>query len=361
MIRSFACVLIAAALALPARATDDRTTLLAVVCIATDGLCQTQHLVRYEFRDGKFESEEIVYRAKTDEVRFDLGDNSIYRNQYVITNWADVIDFRRGELLHQGDGQFTGIDGDQIIQHVNKNDIEGYFSYDLKTGRYARLQSPGKWALPGLLAPDQTKSAYGDGWSIWLHRLNGTKRLLGAKFFVQGDARSSSRAQPPLFWLDNERILTQRSNGKVVVVRENGKITPIVSIPLGPTLYDPWFFRDANGTLVYECSDKAFAIDVEHKTYARYEWYALGFGFDAAIEQNPSYGYVIRYRGKEIGRVWGLARQAKTASGTIAIVYGDIGSNLGYPKGIRVWSAATGQWTTLENKWTDTIIGWIEP
>jgi len=337
--------------------------LLAVECESVDGACAIQHLVRFRFENGAVVSKDTVLTTDTGHVRFDLGKNRIYRNRYVLTEWGDVIDIQEKKVLHDGKGTFVAADGDRIIQRLNRVDAEGWFVYDLASGKYARLRAPGKWALPGLLSPDQTRSAETPQWGteIWLHRLNAKKRLLGDKFHVELDERCCSSPRPPLLWLDDDRILTQRHNGEIVVLRLDGTIEPVVKIPIsGPSLSLPEFFRDRNGRIVYECSSRSFAIDVENKSYAAYEWLPLGFDFEAERELDASYGYVIRFRGEEIGRWWASTWETPTADGWIAMEYGDVGSNLGYPKGIKVWSRASGQWTTVDLPWVTALVGWVE-
>ena len=70
------------------------------------------------------------------------------------------------------------------------------------------------------------------------------------------------------------------------------------------------------------------------------------------------YGQILRFNGREIGRWW--SGGARTTEGFIAFEYGDVGSNLGYPKGVKVWNNITEKWVTLDAKWTNEIIGWIE-
>ena len=76
-------------------------------------------------------------------------------------------------------------------------------------------------------------------------------------------------------------------------------------------------------------------------------------------QKNPSYGHVIRYQGNEIGRFWASAWGATAIDGYVAFLYGKVGSNLGYPKGFKVWSNANGKWTTIDGRWVTQIIGWI--
>lgn len=335
-------------------------SLLAVECEAVEGSCARQSLVRFRFRDGVLVSKDLILTSDTAQVRYDLGENHIYENRYVITNSGDVVDIQNKELLHEGIGVYVATEGDRVIQYVNQTDIRGHFYYDLKSHRYQRISGPNKWALPGTLSPDRTKSVDGGATNIWLHRLGHKRKLLGSGFFVQADMRVSFLSQPPFFWLDNTRILSQRNNGEVVVVEIDGTVTPIVKIAVKEeNLTAPYFFRDREGRIIYECCGESFVINLEEKSYKRNDWPALGFGFDATNNSNPAHGHVIRYQGKEIGKVWASIWSAPTISGHIAFAYGEVGSNLRYPKGIKVWSEANGQWTTIDLKWLNQVIGWI--
>ncbi len=344
-----------------AQAAKRNVALLVVECEAQNGLCEKQHLVRYRFSDGEVVSRDIVFTALTNRVSFGLGQNHIYQNRFVITNWADIIDVHTGKLLHNGIGEYVAAEAGRIISHVEHVDVRGYFYFDLKTNRYARLKKPGKWALPGELSPDQTKSVSSEFGSqeIWLHTLKGKKKLLGTGFTVLLSEFCCDLPKPPLLWLYNGRILTQKSNGEIVILRLNGMVEPLLKIPIEKgSDTNPSLDRNFDGRIVYRCSGEAYLIDVENKKYATYEWQPLGSGFDEETEVSPEYGQIIRFNGREIGRWW--SGVAKTTAGFVALQYGDVGSNLGYPKGVKVWNNITEKWVTLDAKWTNEIIGWIE-
>ena len=166
---------------LTAVAQNQDVALIAVECVAVKGLCEQQNLIRFRFRNGVLVSQDVILKSKS--VRFDLGNNQIYRNRYVINRWADIVDIQNKKVLHEGDGETVATEGDRIIQRINKSHTEGYFYYDLKTKRYGRLPKLTKWELPGLLSPDQTKSLMGHNDSIWLHRLGQPKKLLRVGVF----------------------------------------------------------------------------------------------------------------------------------------------------------------------------------
>ena len=313
------CLLLIAPLTAVAQTQD--VALIAVECVAVKGLCEQQNLVRFRFRNGVLVSQDVILNTKTAQVRFDLNKNQLYRNRYVISRWGDIVDIQNKQVLHEGDGEYVATEGDRIIQRLNNSDTKGYFYYDLKTKRYRRLPKLTKWELPGLLSPDQTKSLVGHNDSIWLHRLGQPKKLLGSGFFVQAEVYVSFSARPSVFWLDNTRILTQRNNGEVVVLQLDGTVTPIVKIPINePNDAEPSFHRDLDGRIIYRVSGRTYVINVDEKSYLPHEWSTLGYGFDAENKLNASYGHVVRYRGKEIGRLWASVWGAPTIDGYVCLL-----------------------------------------
>ena len=359
-ISSFLSILI---ICLSAYGQEHGPSSLLVVEYGKDGQGQqTQNLVRYHFNNGELTGKESVTSTRTEFVRYDLDENRIYRNRYVITNWADVVDIQTGRVLHKGDGEFVGIEGDLVIERIDRVKLHGFFFYDLTKRRYARLESPGKWNLPGEMSPDQTKSAAGEMGSgdIWLHSLNGRKQKLGSGFWVNLDAIASTMPRAPVLFIDNDRVLTQKSNGKIVILRTDRTVEPVVKIPIKRLAWSlPEFYRDRNGKIIYECSGEAFIIDVDKKSYEPYDWVPLGYEFAGAMPADQD-NAIIRHQRKEIGQWWCIPSQAKTTSGYIAFAYGPVGSNLGHSKGIKVWSGANSKWTTIDIDWLTTVIGWVK-
>jgi hypothetical protein len=212
--------------------------------------------------------------------------------------------------------------------------------------------------MPGTVSPNGRLSAVGEGAKIWLHRPSGEKVLLGSDFSREGTLLCSSFAAPTFVWLDDRHPLTQRGNGRLFVVDIEGRIEPLVTIqPVSPPPCGPEIRRDRGNQIYYEAAQKAWLIDAVERSVGPYLWEASGDGFELEHQQDSSYGHAIRYHGKNIGQWW--CGDAVTAPGHIAVTFGPVGSNLGYPKGVKVWSAESGDWTTIEPEWLTTLIGWI--
>lgn len=344
--------------------TVKKTSLIVSSCEASEGTCDTQHVFRFDFVGGELAGKEKLLTAKTNELRFDIGENRIYKKRYLITNWGDVVDLSNGKTLHKSSGKLIDLDGDEVVIKVDRVDTQGIFSFNLQNGRYTRLKSPNIYEAEGSVSPDRKFIAnyrFGKGISI-KEFATGKEKLVKGAFGVELSPNASEFGKLPLFWLDNERLLTQASNGDIRIVHLSGKIEPVVKIDIKEDPYvSPRFYRNSDGEIVYDCYD-SYVVDFAGKKFKPYENYPLGNGFaardDESIKNNWGTGTIYFYRDAEIGRVW--ADRAVTMNDFIAVVYGKEGTNLGYSDGVKVWNAMKRDWTTLEIKWAPRIIGWIE-
>ena len=79
-----------------------------------------QHLVKYIFAEGNFVTKEKILSVPMQQegvkgsfVRFDLGENKIYRNRYVVTGIGNIIDIKNKKLLLTEKHQFVQFKGDK--------------------------------------------------------------------------------------------------------------------------------------------------------------------------------------------------------------------------------------------------------
>ncbi len=325
----------------------------------SDGV-QTQTLVRYHFKSGAVVAKDTILTTRTTDLRYDLGRNQIYSDRYVITDWGDVIDLTTKQMLFKSKGELVGVDksSNSVVVRVDRDGSEGTYSFYLASHQYKPIERHSLWKMPGTISPNGQLSANGQNAEIWVHRPNGTKIRLGSDFLRGGRMECNSLATPTFIWVDDKSLLTQRGNGHLVIVDVNGKAQPLVTIPnVEAPVCGPELLRDAENQIYYQEKQRAWRIDIAKRTFEPYIWEAIGNEFDMEHQLNTSYGHVIRYRGGEIGRWW--CGSANTAPGYISLEYGPVGSNLGYPEGVKVWSAEDGMWTTIKPDWLAAIVGWV--
>jgi hypothetical protein len=88
------------------------------------------------------------------------------------------------------------------------------------------------------------------------------------------------------------------------------------------------------------------------KVYAC-QWHQLGHQFQMKYE---ILGRAIKFKDENIGKIW--CDNPETGCGYFAAAYGDFGSNLGSPKGIKIWNRYTQDWTNIDIPSISTLIGW---
>ena len=350
-----------------------------------------QVLVRYRLENGALKKREVLATTASSAVHYESGNNCVYLNRYVVTPGAEIFDLESGKYLRQYDGGklIACEDGKVIV--FNSNDGE-FYSYDLAAQQFAKMDNPGKWALllqtlplsrPATISPDGTKSvvdatinAAGDGGDdagsvfgskgplefggrkLTLCTLGGKAKLLGDGFLSKVSPKSDTLAQTPVMWLDNERILTQRGNGKLVILKLDGSVEPVADIGIQAlTLTLPEFTRDPAGRIIYTCTD-SYVIDVEKKTFSKLEWRMPGDGFEIEVVKALSTSR-IRYMGKETGFDSVDPASARTITGHLAIAPAKTDATSQHT--IRVWSSISKSWVNLDLGGSlINIVGWVD-
>lgn len=288
---------------------------------------------------------------------------------------VERLDFVDGELAsrkrvvtlnHDSDGYAGDVVNSRYLRTVYRNKI-----YDLREGQFlpesrfksvpsAPLESD-KPGLPGLLSPDGTKSVDAGGFFVTstdkleIHFAGRPAVVVRDNFQITWPERSSFAPRFPLLWVDNDRILTQQSNGNLVIVSTDGSVLPFLQIPCKSSGYAA-LVRNRSDKIVYECGGNYF-IDVENRRYEEIKD-DLGYGFEA---DSASRDRVYYYKGVEIGRN-GL--DPVTTKSYVAVLYGEAKDGVidaADIKTVKVWNETKRDWSTLTvGGWGARIVGWIE-
>ena len=344
------------------------------------------YLVSYNFANGLLLSKDTILAVPTNRkgiagsyVRYDLGKNFIYKNRYLISGIGNVIDIKTKSLVMEESDDFISAQGDTLIFH--RDNIftgTGYLMLDLKTRKYRfvnqdkidkdkdRRSSPDKLHY---LSIDQTKIPY----KIWLHKPD-SKKVLVVNDAGHGPNIMYSSQFPTIetHWVNNHAFLyaihetkfdSERKDYSRVTLRHYDITTNsdqiffvLDSISNGKT--NGKFFTDNIGQLIYRSSGWTYhLVDTVNYLLKSYPFYELGFGFSTANKTDTD-GTVLKYNNTEIGKLW--CSNDVVGEDVIAVEYGDIGSNLAYPKGIMTWSKQTNKWTAINIPWLSNIIGWVD-
>lgn len=336
-------------------------SLFTVQCKAGEESCHTQEIIRYDFKNGELTAKETILSMPIEEARFDLGENIIYQNRYIISGFGDIFDIRTRQVLGDGRGFLVDIVENNVIVEENKIDLEGFFAFNLETKKYRKLPPSNVFESDGKLSPNKKRFA---SWSFQNgfqfdeveHWKSIRKTKINGYFIASCSMRCSSSMKVPFVWIDNDRILTQKSNGEIISINVSGKIEKITNIKIDETPDSlPFIERDEFGNFSYYCNGTTYSIDLVNKTYTK-DKAILGNNFESIHEEVFWAEYF--YQGKSIGRVW--SGDSSTYKGFLAMQYAKEGKNLGYPDGIKVWNDLKNDWITIEINWGVKIIGWIE-
>lgn len=339
-------------------------------CSADASTCHTQEIVRYDFVNGKLAGSETVISLPTDDIRFDIDGGRILFNRFLVSGSGDVIELKTKEILHRGQGDLLTIRGRKLITVVNSTDAEGIFSFDLDTREYKKLRGLKNW--PDLeadhISPDGKFAVEGGGVSLLKNggfinfftvdekfRLKRFKSVRG-NFEAYCSERCSSTPILPYIWIDNTRVLTQETNGKIVTVSTSGVIEKIAEIPVEDAPDSlPHFSVDEYGNYSYYIDGDDYFIDLVKKTASKTR-IPLGEGFSRT--DGDVFWREFFYDGNSIGKIW--SGSSMVSKHYLAVQYAAEGKNLGYPDGIKVWNTITREWTTIEISWFADFIRWSQ-
>jgi hypothetical protein len=325
--------------------------------------------------DGNL-TKEVVLTAR----RYFFGDPGkarVINKRYIVTEYGGVIDAQAGRLLlDQGYGsELVGVEGGKVVYRLHdlrapridqkdpKEVVEkfGDWSFDLAKGTRVRPAEK-HWALRGTMSPDRSKAVFSGGrGTLWLDLGNGAEQQeLGKNFAVTHDKYTEHpfELRAPVLWLDNERILTQQGNGKMVTVNLQGTVTPVCAIAGAPAVNDsPRLTRDPKKRIIYQCGRAEYVIDVDRKSAAPLEEYALGHGFETPVETGPRGFRTIRFEGQAVGTDVFVPADIRTGPEVIAKWNrGDVGARRYV--GV-LWTKLGFAWRGLDMDYC-SLIGWAD-
>ncbi len=284
-------------------------------------------------------------------------------NRYLVTDGCGVLDLYTGEVINDEEqGKFRYVDARQLRYcRVDTTRGSGDYSFHFATGTLTRVGDAPKMSgstdfLPSPDGANMISAESGDSDIIYLYRDGeSAKRLDGFVMEMKFDLTRSISYPTPMLWLDDDRFLAQRGNGKLVTVDLDGKVTNLLTIKdagEGVTRLS----RDAAGAIIYSCAAGRFKIDAVKKTAAKSVWEDLGHGFET---RRTNTRHELRHDGRDIGPPSELRFfDAKSVPGYLALHVWE-GSAIG---SIAVWSAATGEWTKTAKMRLDpnAVVGWIK-
>jgi len=354
-----------------------------------EGIGNYTHLVSYNFTNGKLISKDTILSAPTSKgqyqgtyVGYDFGNNFVYQSRYVISGMGNVIDTQTKSLVIEESDDLVETRGDSIIFHRD-NIITGtgYLVCDLNDRSYKFVKNKKFLSVKGINSPNHL-------WGLEVDRSEFQNKIIlynkknRQKVIVNNcgtgtllSSYASTMPYVPIYWSDNQHFLyaTYNPSGRTrtdsvtasvmiykinIGTKSSEVVAEIDSVP--PAISRARFSPDPKGRIIFYSAKGQFEIDLDKKQAIPYKMSSVGNEFSIENNSSDDYGRIISFQNKEIGRVWCSYYNAKTTTDFIGVEYGDVGSNLGHPKGVSVWNKTNETWVDIEIPWLSSIIGWIE-
>ena len=325
----------------------------------------TRNLVRLsDGPNGTIARETILTR----EQRFfsHFGGHQMVDGRFVLTPFGSVIDVETKQLINdEQDATFLGVEDGKVVYEIEKDRREtGLFAFDLKTHKVEKIAKVGHWTLRGDKSPDRTMSvSCGGRGEIRLHKLDGSTTKLAEGFYVNYSILSSIISGAPCLWLDNDRILTQRRNGQLVLLHVDGRAEDLpLRMPAPEVISPPCLWFDGEGHVIYSCgaipgpnipAENLHLIDVAAKTSSPLTEYALGHGFRVSIARDGEIAAVTHGK-RSIGPRTFNRHSAAAAPGVLGVVDSD---GLRSRSEVAIWSDRSRKWRSIPMT-INEIVGW---
>ena len=343
---------------------------LLVASCATEKECGDVSIHRFVFRGGSLVSQEIVHRLVTDKAYFQGGENRIINNRYFVSFNGAVLDLDTKKIYDDEVGRFAGVDGSDLfidqMQFVDPASAST-FRLDLETKKYSRHSRPNFYSIFGAprgpISPDGKKAISFDWTRDALFVITKKGRnpsdyssLLAATGYTATCKKcpSTTSYSVPSVWIDNERFLSQRKTGDLVLFDiRTREWTDVVKIPSADEGNNPTLFSDLAGGIYYD-ADKLYKIDIANKRFSEMSDYGLGHGFTVTGRRDLK---LFSFEDQKLGLQ--ISGRYVATDGYLAVEFQEKPLSESRPIGIRVWGREVGSWTTLKIKYSPRIIGWL--
>ena len=347
-----------------------KNSLLVVQLDPKSSVNHLQHLVSYQFEDGKNISRDTILSVaisrkdvKGDYVRFDIGKNKIYRNRYIVTGIGNIIDIKNKKLLLDQKDQFVKFSGDSIIFYTNDIFKGKYYSvYDLKKEKYSQIENAAYKAIVGGSAEvDYSAKPF----KMWMYDINDKRELLvedAGDIEVKGKNQNSV----PLFWISETGLLyakTSTGGSKTRIFKVNTDKTKELIGEIDQLQYfgNLGFYKYDEDNIIFSSPKVKYKIDVAKKLVTKLSFISVGNKFYAELDEDPHYGRKIKNNDAEIGKYFCNISNIKSNEKMVALSYEMAVMDERYPQGIMLWDRDTKAWKSLDAPDVSSVIGWIIP
>ncbi len=303
---------------------------------------QTQTIQRHRFVDGKFVKTEQIYQITEFGVPGITG--TIWRDRYIVSDWdLSILDLWTGKTKRFGKQApppdymyvLVRVSPEELVVenlHTTPGDQAAAIAEAKARNNLYRLRDPnGRLeSLPSADVPPWPNhpsiSAQANHWEIspngnrramhpfpgekpapeeglWLYDWkSGEKKFLAGAFY---DPAKAPGPDPCLVWLDNDRFVTFRPDGEIILVQWDGKVTSLGrAADPGQVKNDLVLDRDGSGRILSVKfslgTDYTSLVDVDAKTVTKADTWKLGHDWEVSLPLGPNTPMVLQHAGQTI-------------------------------------------------------------
>jgi hypothetical protein len=368
---SFASVIVLILFSFLSSSLQAQNSNYSLIVVHIDGSTKEfkQRVFSYRFLNGHFTGREELISVKgkdngKDYIRLDLGNNSIYKNRYLVSSLGYIIDLKEKKVLQDQKANLVKCSGDSAIFYTNDAFKGKYYTvYNFSTNQYGEVKSFTFKAIAGQdVEFDKTQSPF----KLNLYPINKPKVLLSNDAgFGQTIPNETRKPDPAIWWLDNNNLvfsLFNKENTEVTFIKIN--VNSKASVVIGKGVIKPQidpgsFTRLSNTEAVFNFGDKKFLIDASKNSVTELQFTKPENGFSVECKQN-AYGHIIKLNDKEVGKYHFQLKTLKTDKDIAAIVKELVIGTESYQQGLAVWNNDRQVWESVDAEDVASIVGWIK-
>ncbi len=328
-----------------------------------------QKIMVYHFLNGHYtgRDELITVSGKKDgkdNIRTDLGINTLYNNRYLITGIGNIIDLKDKKVLFDGRANLIRCSNDSAIFYTNDIFKGKYYSvYNFKTNQYGEVKN---LLFKPKIGQDVEFDKTAPPFKINFYPQNKPKVLLVADAgYGQSGTKDGRVPDPPMYWLDNSTFVysnfnkdnTEISFFKVNIDSKNSAL--IGKVAIKPETQNAQVQKLNNTQALFFFGNKQILIDVAANTATDLLFTKPSDGFSYECKTN-SYGHLVKLNDKDVGKYHFQSKNFKTENNIASLVKEMIVGPESYQQGMAVWNFNKQNWETVDSEDVLTLVGWIK-
>lgn len=322
-----------------------------------------QSVYFYNFTNGMYTGRQLVLTVKgrendKDLVRLDAGENTLYKNRYLISPTGDIVDLKDKKVLYDGASQLVYCRNDSVVLYTNDAFKGKYYScYNLQTNVYSEIKSLTYKAIPGQdIEFDKRQSPY----KLFLYPINKPKVLL----LEDAGYGPGKGKDPALCWTDNNTFIMTYNNqggtgGSIVKYAVDTKNKILLGTYAAGLNASGVIRMNSRGHYELAYPNKLYDINPAQNTVMELKKKPLGDHYEAEVEDKPA-GRLIFSGGKEIGKYHCSLSNMQASTRYIALVKELVAGTESYQQGIAVWDDEKQQWQSIDADEVASLAGWIK-